>query len=903
MSGGVSLHGRASKAWRAGTNGGLHATLWEVAWREPRRPAAIDAQGEVLSHGALASRAARLARALVERGVRPGALVAMALRDPLDEVVAALGVLHAGAALVPLDPAWPADRLRAVVDDCRPSLVLGAAVDGVPALALTDVRDLRDVRPLAPPALDVGGEAPAYVIYTSGSTGRPKGVVVSHQNALHLLRARLDLHAEAPPERLLALVPSTFDPWLSALAWALGAGGALVLVPDETRRDPAAAAALVVRARATHVLAATPLYAALLDAATPEQLATLRGAVVGGEALTRGVVERHRARAPGVPLWNEYGPTEATVVTTVHRVPLDGPVPERPPIGRPIGQARCHVVDEAGREVPPGEAGELWIGGPGVAIGYLGQPERTRARFLPDPFTPSPDARVYRTGDRVRRLPSGELEFLGRLDDQVKLRGHRIELGEVEAALAAQPGVRDAAAVVRPDAPGGPALVAYVVLKPGYDRTPLALRRGVAALLPAAAVPTLYVTLAALPRTAAGKLDRASLPPPGPEHLARDQAPAPLQGETQARLAEIWSGLLGVPVLGPGDDFFMLGGHSLLAGRCVARIEEVFGVEVPLRELFEAPTLEGLAERVDAARRAAAAPGPAAPAPAADAAPPRTPPAAPSAAASPPPPPPSPTPTPTPSPTRARAIDRARALARSVVGAVDRRASFHLGARARLGLGRCASSAAYLTPSQARAAQQVLAWAADYIGKPHPELGRNGPICPFVPTALRQDALHVAVCDAIGPASTPEELDRALLEHVHAFRRRFPIAPDDHDAPLWSVVVAFPNLVGEAGAAVDGCHTRLKYFLMPRGVMVSQFHPACGKPGVHNREFALYKAPLPCVVIRHMGVHDIVFVDRHRASFLEYRRRFGARYEAGEIGDEHGYATRYAEALRRFALE
>lgn len=868
----------------------IHAALWRTAWREPGAAALVGAEGdggEALSHGALAARASRVAHALRERGAGPGTFVALALAAPQDEVVAALGILHAGAALVPLDRTWPTERLRTVLEDCGARLVVtdpGAALP-TPAttatLTLADVPDLRDPRPLDPPALQLEADAPAYVIYTSGSTGRPKGVVVSHRALVHLLAARRSLYAAVPPRRSLALVPSTFDPWIATVCWTLGCGGALALTTDAARRDPGAAAAFVHGAGVTHLVVATPLYAAVLDAAAPGQLASLAAVFVGGEALTRPVVERHRGRAPGARLFNEYGPTEATVCTTVHEVPLEGPVPERPPIGRPIGEARCYVVDEDGRQVALGEAGELWIGGPGVAIGYLGQPERTAERFVRDPFADGAQAWVYRTGDRVRRAPDGGLEWVGRLDDQVKVRGQRLELGEVEAALLRHPAVREATVVLRDDTPGGPSLVAYLVSRVGGGLAPAALRRAVATGLPPVAVPTHYVAVEALPRTSAGKLDRSALPAPGPEHLARDDEPGVPRTPLERQLAGIWSRLLAVPGIGPRDDFFLLGGHSLLAGQCVAEVEEALAVELALRDLFDAPTLEAFAARVDAARTRAAAPEPLAPQEAAAPSPTLevvTPP--PPAATAPPPGP-----------------GRLGALLSRLRDGLERRAAFH-GVFAALGRDRAVVAAPLLTPAQARAAALVMSWAADYIGKTHPELGRKGPICPFVPAAIKAGALHVAVCE-LGDAA---RLDRALLEHVHAFQRRFPITPETREGPLASVVIVFPDLAPDAVAAVDGCHTRLKNFLMAHGIMVSQFHPECAKPGKHNQAFALYKAPLPCMVIRHMGVHDIVFVEFHGDAFAEYCRRFSRDFDAGHVTDEHGYVTRYRAARARFGL-
>ncbi|HEX2189490.1 MAG TPA: amino acid adenylation domain-containing protein, partial [Longimicrobiaceae bacterium] len=429
----------------------------------------------------------------------------------------------------------------------------------------------------------------AYVIYTSGSTGRPKGVMVPHGAVSAMVASAVETFGVGPGSSLVESASFCFDASVLETFLALASGATLHLAGRDTLLSPDALGALL-RERGVDVWVSTPALAGLVP---PGEFPALRTLSTGGEAGTAELVERW---APGRRMLNLYGPTEATVYATQHdcrpgacRTPL---------IGRPAAAVRVYVLDAAGTPVPAGFPGELYLAGTGVARGYAGRPGATAERFVPDPFAGGPGARMYRTGDRARWLATGELQFLGRVDDQVKVRGFRIEPGEVEAALAALPGVREAAVRVREEAPGGRRLVGYAAPEAGASLDPRALREGLRGTLPEHMVPAALVVLDALPRTAAGKVDRRALPAP-------DLAAAAEGGEaprtpTEEVLAGVWGAVLGLEAVGRDARFFELGGHSLLAARVVARVREALGVELPLRAVFEEPALAGLAARVDA---------------------------------------------------------------------------------------------------------------------------------------------------------------------------------------------------------------------------------------------------------------------------------------------------------------
>jgi amino acid adenylation domain-containing protein len=559
--------------------------------------AAVLAPGEALTYDELDHRANQLARRLRTLGVTTDARVGLCAERSPAMIVAVLGILKAGAAYVPLDPAYPRERLAFMVEDALISVLLteerllGSLPEAAEATLLLDTgrsdtgRESEERLPgRATP------ESLAYVIYTSGSTGRPKGTMTHHRgwsNLAEALRRRFGL---GPGDRVLQFASLSFDASAMEIAMAFGAGAALVLGPRERLLSREELTALL---RESTIALLPPTVLATL---VPEELRGLETLIVGGEACPLQLARRWSA---GRRFFNAYGPTEASVCATVK---LYGGG-ERLPVGRPIDRVQAYVLDAWGNPVPVGVPGELSLGGPGLARGYLNLPERTARSFVPHPLATLPGERLYRTGDLALRLPDGEIEILGRLDHQVKVRGFRIELGEIEAVLVALPGVREAAVVVREDRsdlePGNRRLVAYVA---GGDITAAALRQGLRERLPEHMVPAAFVTLAALPLTPNGKVDRKALP--APERQSPEESYQAPRTPVEEVLAGIWADLLGREHVGADGNFFDLGGHSLLATRVMSRLRRLFGVEMPLRDLFEAPVLADLAARVEAARRA-----------------------------------------------------------------------------------------------------------------------------------------------------------------------------------------------------------------------------------------------------------------------------------------------------------
>ncbi len=585
----------------AGADGGAppehFAELFERQARQTPEADAVACAGSTLSYRALNARANRLARVLLAEGVRPGQIVALALPRSIELIVALLATLKCGAAYLPLDMNYPLDRLSHMLMDAYPAKLLyaGNAIAGldgslVPtmrldeeataaALATASERDLDETERVGRRHL----AGPAYVIYTSGSSGRPKGVVVTHQG-LASLAASQRQHLGAAPARVLQLASASFDASVWELMAAFAGGGCLVL----PRPGPLAGDELaeVLRQHAIDHIVIPP---ALLETLDPATLPTSLMLAVGGEACSPALVERW---ADGRIMLNAYGPTESTVCASISDR-LSG---ARAPIGRPIGGTRLYVLDQTLQPVPVGAAGELYIAGKGLAQGYLHRPGLTAQRFVADPFVAG--ERMYRSGDRVRWCGDGQLDYLDRTDRQVKIRGFRIEPGEVEAALRHLPGVAQAAVVMREDRPGQRQLVGYVVIADTTHRSGEgeadSWRRQLAEKLPEYMLPAAVVELDALPLTANGKLDRALLP--APAYAATDlRLPSNPQ---EATLAELFAEVLGLEQLGIDDNFFDLGGHSLLATRLVSRIRSVMQVEMPIRVLFEAPTVLALARRL-----------------------------------------------------------------------------------------------------------------------------------------------------------------------------------------------------------------------------------------------------------------------------------------------------------------
>ncbi|WP_121401113.1 non-ribosomal peptide synthetase [Micromonospora sp. M71_S20] len=565
---------------------------------------AVVFEDTVLSYAELDARANRLARYLVKQGVGPQRLVAVAMERSAELIVAVLAVLKSGAAYLPIDPAYPADRIAFMLADAAPTAILASrtvaattlgvasnsvsgarviAVDdpaihtAVAALPATDLSDADRVAPLLP-------GHPAYVIYTSGSTGRPKGVVVEHHSAAWLASWAASTFGPDQFSRVLASTSLSFDVSVFEVFGPLACGGCVEVVRDVL---------VLARGRWSGSLISTAPSAmtGVLAAADSSASADAQTVVLAGEALTAPVLRAVRAAVPGARVVNAYGPTEATVYATAGDMAAelelgDGPLP----IGRPLAGARVYVLDEELRPVPAGVTGELYLAGAGLARGYLNRPGLTAERFVACPFDAG--ERMYRTGDLVRWADDGQIVFVGRADDQVKIRGLRIEPGEIESVLAAQPGVGRAVVVMREDRPGEPRLVGYVVPAPGSRVDPAAVRREAARTLPRYMVPAAVMVLDALPQTVSGKLDRRALPAPDFGAAVGDQDPATPH---EAVLGELFAEVLGLDRVGVGDNFFDLGGHSLLATRLISRVRSVLGAELDIRVVFENPTVRSLA--------------------------------------------------------------------------------------------------------------------------------------------------------------------------------------------------------------------------------------------------------------------------------------------------------------------
>ncbi|HEV7515307.1 MAG TPA: amino acid adenylation domain-containing protein, partial [Thermoanaerobaculia bacterium] len=581
----------------------LHELFLAQARRVPEIVAVVHGE-ERLTYRELAAQVERLAGMLRGLGVGPEVRVGVCFERTLALPVALLAVLAAGGAYVPLDPAFPPERLRLMLADCGARLLLTQAelVERLPETAARRVLLAPSGRPAARLDQLPAGTAPvpenlAYVLYTSGSTGRPKGVEVRHSGVVAFLAAMASAPGLGATDILLAVTTVSFDIAALELFLPLAVGGRVVLASRETATDGGLLAAALARVGAT-ALQATPATWRLLLAAGWRGEPGLK-ALCGGEALPRDLAAELLGRVGA--LWNLYGPTETTIWSTLDPVLDNEPGEGAVPIGRPIPGTRARVLDRHLERLPVGVAGELWLGGAGVARGYHGRPDLTAERFLPDPWSPEPGARLYRTGDVVRYLPTGRLVYLGRADQQVKVRGFRIEPGEIEAVLAGHPAVRQAVVTAREDRPGDRRLVAYVVAREEVPDLPAVLSALAAERLPAYLVPAAFVVLPTLPLTPNGKLDRGALPAPEWQSAATYVPPAT---PFEEMLAAIWAELLGVERVGAGDDFFALGGHSFLATRVVSRLREAFGVEVPVRALFERPTVRQLAAMLEAAVKA-----------------------------------------------------------------------------------------------------------------------------------------------------------------------------------------------------------------------------------------------------------------------------------------------------------
>ncbi len=586
----------------------IHEIFADRAAAAPSAEAVVY-RGRTVTYAELDARANRLAHRLVALGAGPETRVGVCLERSEQWPLALMAALKAGASYVPLDPAYPPERLAYMLADCGATVLVTQESlrpllpTGIPVVSVDGGADEIAALPATAPATAVRPWNAAYAIYTSGSTGRPKGVQVTHANAANLFAGMDACVGGRVPGTWLAQASISFDMHVVELLWTLARGFRVVILPEMDRAGRGETPAALIRRHAVTHFQCTPSLAAVMVAEDGmDALAGLDRLLLGGEAMPAELAARITRAHPGV-LVNMYGPTETTVWSSSFPVAaVDGAVP----VGRPLLNQRIYVLDAALRPVPVGVPGELCIGGAGVSRGYVNRPGMTADRFVPDAFGREPGARLYRTGDRARWRADGTLECLGRADGQVKVRGFRIEPGEVEAALRAHGAVRDCVVVAREDRPGEKRLVGYVVPADGGEAGEDALRAHLGARLPRHMVPDALVALAALPLSPNGKLDRRALPAPGARRGARGGGgPA---DEVEAMLAAIWEELLGVEGIGAGESFFDLGGTSILALRLFSRVNARLGCDLPVSTLFTGATVRHMAHAVREQRRAAGAP-------------------------------------------------------------------------------------------------------------------------------------------------------------------------------------------------------------------------------------------------------------------------------------------------------
>ncbi|MDN5781788.1 MAG: amino acid adenylation domain-containing protein, partial [Luteimonas sp.] len=586
----------------------LHALIEEQVRRTPDA-IAVEHEGATLRFGELNAAANRLAHHLRGRGVKPDDRVALCAERSLEMVVGLLAVLKAGAAYVPLDPKYPADRLAYMLKDCRPSVLLTqqalagmlAAIDPLVPQLVLDAADPDWARqPQTDPGIAETGVAAtnlAYVIYTSGSTGMPKGAMNEHRGVVNRLLWMRDAYGIGAGDTILQKTPFSFDVSVWEFFLPLLSGARLVMARADGHKDPAYLAETVLaRGVTTMHFVPSMLHAFLEHPGLGRACAGLRRVICSGEALPASLVEAFGQKLPGVELHNLYGPTEAAVDVTAWDCSA-GVSGAAVPIGRPVANTRIYILDGFGQPVPVGVSGEIFIGGVQVGRGYLGREELTAERFLADSFVREAGARMYKTGDLGRWRADGNIEYLGRNDFQVKLRGFRIELGEIENNLVAHGSVAQAVVIAREDRPGDVRLVAYVVAKPGAQLDPVALTAHLKTMLPEYMVPQHFVAMDAIPLSPNGKVERKALP--APDLSARVAVDMVLpRNDAERAIAEAMSQVLGVPDIGVHDDFFALGGHSLLAAQLTTRLNRDMGASLSLRSVFDCPTVARLAEIV-----------------------------------------------------------------------------------------------------------------------------------------------------------------------------------------------------------------------------------------------------------------------------------------------------------------
>jgi amino acid adenylation domain-containing protein len=556
----------------------------------------------MLTYGELDDRANQLAHRLKESGVAANTVVAVCVRRSPLAALASLAVMKAGAAYLPIDPNCPRERLSFILSDSRAPIVLSESTvaDKLPEgnwrRLLLDREDLAGGTPRALEATEVCPDHLAYVIYTSGSTGTPKGVEITHANLLNLVCWYQKAFAVTPDDRASQVTSLGFDAAVAELWPQLAAGASVFFTPEEARNSPELLRDWLIDQEINIAFAPTALAERLIALDWP-LITRLRLLLTGADTL-------HHYPRPGLPfaLINNYGPTETTVMATSGHVvaPEAADAEQPPPIGRPIDGAEIYILDESLNPVTRGEIGELCIGGAGVGRGYVNSPELTANKFVPDPFMNNPGARLYRTGDRARWLPDGQIEYIGRLDNLIKIQGYRIEPNEIVGALNKHPAIQASAAVARQDGMENSRLVAYIVLNKAQSRpTVTELRELLRSRLPAYMMPAVFVVMPDLPVNSNGKLDREALPPPVTGNVLPDENYLAPRTVLEEKLSALVANLLGVAQVGVNDNLFLIGGHSLFGTQLIARIRDNFGVELSLRSVFESPTPALLAQEIE----------------------------------------------------------------------------------------------------------------------------------------------------------------------------------------------------------------------------------------------------------------------------------------------------------------
>ncbi|MEA5504347.1 amino acid adenylation domain-containing protein [Halotia wernerae UHCC 0503] len=579
----------------------IHQLIESQVERTPENVAVVF-KNQQLTYRELNTRANQLAHRLQALGVEPDVLVGICVERSWEMLIGILGILKAGGAYVPIDPMYPKQRLSYMLEDSQVSIILtqerlvkNLPDIGAQVLCLDTLWDAIAQESDENPKSEVKTDNLAYLIYTSGSTGKPKGVQVTHQNLVYSTTARI-CYYEQPVTGFLLTSPFAFDSSVAVIFWTLCQGDFVSVLPENWQLDIKQIIKAIAQQQISHLLCLPSLYKLILEQAQSQQLLSLKTVIVAGESCPKELVKQHRELFPQTHLFNEYGPTEATVWSSVYNC-KNHDLNNSVPIGRPIANTQIYLLDSHLQPVPIGVSGEIYISGLGVAKGYLNRPELTAQKFIPNPFSDEPKARLYKTGDLGRYLLDGNIEFLGRLDQQVKIRGYRIELPEIEAALNQHPSVQEAIAIAQEDIDAHHRLIAYIVPQKEQVPTVDILRSFLKNFLPEYMLPSVFVMLKALPLNPNGKVDRQALPIPDQERPNLEAVFVPPSTPIEVKLAEIWSQVLSVEKVGIHDNFLKLGGDSLRSIQVLSRANDR-GLSFSLQEFIQHPTIHELSQAI-----------------------------------------------------------------------------------------------------------------------------------------------------------------------------------------------------------------------------------------------------------------------------------------------------------------